>query len=394
MKYNYDSIAEDLRAFLETSDEEFYYLPTLSKEFGVSVYVLEKALQKIQTDKIIRSQKGTIYMYLDDAEKQVPPQFVLKMEQRGWKHGRCEKSRRAISIAEGGDPDAEKLVPVNKDKKTIFVTNDELSNYLSEGWSKGRCNLGTSGKLAIYKNNVEKYVSEDELIVYMSQGWSRGGKPKQGLRDYSHVWNKGVTKDTDPRLQSVAEKIRNYNLNMPQEKKDRISAAVHKLWLDVDYRQNQVEKRQGRIAWNKGLTGIYHWSDAQRDKCFETKRRNKTFNTSKPEEHYYAYLVTLYGEDNVIRQYKEYRYPFCCDFYIPSDDLFIELNLHWTHGQEPFNANNPNHIQLLNTWEERAHTSDFYKVAIYVWTELDVLKKQTAIKNNLNYEVIYEFNTD
>ena len=29
------------------------------------------------------------------------------------------------------------------------------------------------------------------------------------------------------------------------------------------------------------------------------------------------------------------RYPFACDFYISSLDLFIECNYHWTHGGKP-----------------------------------------------------------
>ena len=29
------------------------------------------------------------------------------------------------------------------------------------------------------------------------------------------------------------------------------------------------------------------------------------------------------------------RYPYYCDFYIPSEDLFIELNAHPSHGSKP-----------------------------------------------------------
>ena len=39
---------------------------------------------------------------------------------------------------------------------------------------------------------------------------------------------------------------------------------------------------------------------------------------------------------DVITQYKDDRYPFACDFYIPSLDLFIECNYHWTHGGKPY----------------------------------------------------------
>ena len=43
----------------------------------------------------------------------------------------------------------------------------------------------------------------------------------------------------------------------------------------------------------------------------------------------------------------------------------------------------------LNKWKEKAKTSKFYQTAIYVWTDLDVRKRECAKKNNLNFEVIY-----
>ena len=96
-----------------------------------------------------------------------------------------------------------------------------------------------------------------------------------------------------------------------------------------------------------------------------------------------------YGEDDVIRQYRDDRYPFDCDFYIPSEDLFIEINKHWTHGGKPFDELDLNDISKLEDWQERAKTSRFYKNAIYVWTNLDVRKQKCAKENNLNYKVIY-----
>ncbi len=64
------------------------------------------------------------------------------------------------------------------------------------------------------------------------------------------------------------------------------------------------------------------------EKINNTKRANGTFNTSKPEDAIYKILLDNFGEEDVIRQYRdECRYPFNCDFYIRSLDLFIELNL-------------------------------------------------------------------
>lgn len=77
-------------------------------------------------------------------------------------------------------------------------------------------------------------------------------------------------------------------------------------------------------------------------KEYETKKKNRTFNSSKIEDKLYLKLKSKFPD--VIHHYAaDTRYPFECDFYIPSKDLFIELNFHWTHGFEPFDKNNIKH---------------------------------------------------
>lgn len=128
------------------------------------------------------------------------------------------------------------------------------------------------------------------------------------------------------------------------------------------------------------------WVNNLVNHLIETKRKNNTFNKSKPEQRILLKLKTLYKD--VIYNYKDItRYPFLCDFYIPSLDLFIELNFHWTHGKEPFDKNNEKHLEIINLWKNKI--KPFYKHAIYVWTDLDVRKLQTFKKNNLNYRIFY-----
>lgn len=49
-------------------------------------------------------------------------------------------------------------------------------------------------------------------------------------------------------------------------------------------------------------------------------------------------------------------------------------------------------INILNIWKEKSKTSDYYKTAINVWTNTDVIKRNTAKKNNLNYLEIFSIN--
>lgn len=120
------------------------------------------------------------------------------------------------------------------------------------------------------------------------------------------------------------------------------------------------------------------------NKIIATKRKNNTFNTSKPEEELYLYIKEKFP--SVIRQYKDKeRYPFCCDFYIPELDLFLELNGTWTHGKHPFNINSKEDISILNTWKEKSKEHPFYLSAIETWAIRDVNKRNKAKEENLNF---------
>ena len=119
----------------------------------------------------------------------------------------------------------------------------------------------------------------------------------------------------------------------------------------------------------------------------ETKRKNGTLNTSKPENKCYELLLLKFKD--VKRNYKSEVYPFMCDFYIPEKDLYIECNFHWTHGGRLFNKNNLDDIDKLSIWEERAKTSNFYKNAIDIWTIRDVEKHNCVKENKLNYLCFY-----
>lgn len=121
----------------------------------------------------------------------------------------------------------------------------------------------------------------------------------------------------------------------------------------------------------------------------KTKLRNHTYGKSKPEDDFYHYLCAKYNKEYVIRQYKDKRYPFLCDFYIKSIDTFVELNLFWTHGQAPFDDKNPEHINTLKTWEEKGKTHPHYLQAINTWTVRDPLKIKTALENNIKYIIYY-----
>ena len=131
------------------------------------------------------------------------------------------------------------------------------------------------------------------------------------------------------------------------------------------------------------------YSQKTLDKRIATKRKNGTLNSSSDEIKFEKALIQLFGKDGYITQYKDIRYNYNCDFYIPKLDLFIELNHHWTHGKHKFNKSNLEDIKKLKYWRAKSKKSKFYKTAIYVWTELDPKKLKCAEEHNLNYLVSY-----
>lgn len=125
------------------------------------------------------------------------------------------------------------------------------------------------------------------------------------------------------------------------------------------------------------------------EKNYITKKRNKSFNSSKPEDSLFAELCQIFGNSNILRQYKDKRYPFACDFYIPPIDMFIELNLFWTHGGHPFNAESADDLATLALWASKSTDKNMYKGAVKVWTKTDPEKQNIAKINNLNYIMLY-----
>ena len=393
MKYNYSAIKTEIETYLSTHSDEYFYVTDIAKELGYSNYVVINALKTITTNQIMTyTSEKLVYVTKNNKEKQVPESFVNKFIETGWVNGRCEASKRAICIAEGGDPDKIPQIWIHKETKNKQIELNELDFWIQHGWIKGKLNLSTLGKVAIHKDNIDKYVKPEEVSTYVEQGWLEGGKEKRNLRDYSNIWNKDKTKETDSRLLSISQKVSEYNLNMPQEERDKISLTIAKLWQDETYRQNQISHMRGRKPWNKNKR--YHLTEEKRisfiEKCNETKKQNKSFNTSRPEEDYYNYLLTLYNPDDVVRQYCDRsRYPFHCDFYIKSEDRFIECNFHWTHNTHPFDSNNCEDITEAEKLKMLSETSEYYSIAYNVWTNLDVRKRTAAIEHNLNYDAVY-----
>lgn len=294
------------------------------------------------------------------------------------------------------------------------------------------------GNKYMNKDGINKVVNPSEFDTYLSQGWVFGNTK---CKNYGYTaWNKGLTKETSESVRKISEsktgvsRSNEFKTHMSQimlgktlseETRDKISKSntgnTHS--LDTCNKISQTLKghtvsidtidkirlkligrnvsHETKLKISNSLKGVPK-SQSQREKLSvlhkspefqeyinNVKRNNRTFNTSTPEEIYYNSLIQIYGEDDVVRQYRDERYPFSCDFYIKSLDKFIELNLHWTHGGHPYNDTCKEDLEQKRMLEDKATYSQYYSNALYVWTDLDVRKQKLAKEHNLNYEVIY-----
>ena len=199
-----------------------------------------------------------------------------------------------------------------------------------------------------------------------------------------------ISQIDDVKKKKIKTCLKNYGVENPLQNKEilkRTQETKIKKYGDKNhfekYKQTCLE-RYGveNPMQSKDILDKFDFKSVIR-KMHITKRKNHTFNTSRPEEYIYERLCEIFTADNVIRQYHTEEYPFDCDFYIIPLNLYIEYQGMWTHNDHPFDETNENDLKIVESWRQK--NSTFYNGAINVWTKRDVLKRNTAKKNNLNW---------
>ena len=241
----------------------------------------------------------------------------------------------------------------------------------------------------------EKYGTE---FFYQSNHFKE--KSKQTCLEKYGVTNGGGSKQ-------ALEKIKETNLKRRgveyvfQDKaiREKMRESLIKKY-GVDHNLKSKEIQEIIKQTNLKLYGCENpmQNEAIIQKGIDTKRKNHTFNVSKPEEELYLYIKEKIP--SVIRQYQDYRYSwsdklnrihhYLCDFYIPELDLFIEFNGFPCHGPHSYNPDSKEDQELVEKWKLRYKNGKhpLYKRMINGWTISDVKKRKIAKENNLNY---YEF---
>lgn len=162
-------------------------------------------------------------------------------------------------------------------------------------------------------------------------------------------------------------------------------------------RQRLIDNPEERIKISYKRKATYKkYNGKIQEKRNATKRKNGTFNTSKDEEHSYELLLKHFDKDDIIRSHKTKEYPFFCDFYIKSLNLYIEGHYSQFHHYEPFDLANEEHLKELKLLQEafertpkNSKGTNQYGQMISEWTVRDPKKLQCAIDNKLNWIAFY-----
>lgn len=245
-----------------------------------------------------------------------------------------------------------------------------------------RYHISEAMKLALNKPEVKIKLQEAQKRIWQNeeyrqkisnirrQQWSKEGYKENMAIKISNKWKEDGYKER------VSQKI-SESLNKPEIKEKRSNSIKVAL-------ANPKTKERQRLA-----SKLVSNSPEVKQKIYNTKKANNSFNSSKSEQ---IVLELLRQKFNRVQfQYRSNIYPFNCDFYIEDLELFIELHFNWTHGYGAYDKNNRQCQEQLFQWQEKAKTSDYYKRAIYTWTDLDVRKLQTLKDNKLNYKIFYNW---
>lgn len=252
-----------------------------------------------------------------------------------------------------------------------------------------------------YKGRTFNYVAWNKGLTKETDERVKNGakKTSESLKG-KEPWNKGLTKNDNISLQVVSKKVSEYRkgkepwnkgIPMSDESKEKLSKShmglpswAKGLTKETDERIRRIsEKQKGRKCY------VVDWVSAKK-KEYETKKKNGTLSNyeSSAEKKFKKYFINMFGEENVKQQYFTDKYPYKCDFYIVSLDLYVEIHhapWHNTHAYNKYSIDDNIELERL----KNKH-SKWYDYEIYTWTDLDVRKLETAKKNNLNFIAIYK----
>jgi len=187
--------------------------------------------------------------------------------------------------------------------------------------------------------------------------------------------------DSDIKKQNKTRQtfLNNYNVDSVFKIKE-----IHDKGVIASQSEEAREKRNNTNIQKYGSYNVFGSNEIVK-KISNTKTKNG--NRSKLELFFEEELTKKHIKFE--SEHKDELYPYNCDFYLPELNIYIEINSWWYHNNHFYNETDDNDIQTLNLWKDKSKINPQYNRAIEIWTKRDIEKRNTAIKNNLNYVVLW-----
>ena len=273
-------------------------------------------------------------------------------------YNNIEKNRKTCFEKYGSDCFAKTEIFIKKVKET------NLKKYGSEWW--------------LQTDSCKRKSKETKKEKYGDENYNNRNKAKKtSLERYgvenTKQWEGAKLKEKETCLKKYG--VTSYTKTNEYKQKSKETSIKH-------FGADNCTKSS---LWKEKWYGNKEWSEKRNDNIYNSMIKNGSFHNSKPESIILNFLRENYPD--VINQYKDERYPFKCDYYIPSKDLFIEYNGYWTHGGHFFDETNPEDVNQLKMWENSDKKQ--YKNAIQTWTVRDINKLKKAKENKLNFIVLW-----
>ena len=279
--------------------------------------------------------------------------------------------------------DYSKVVYKNGESKIIVICSKH-----GEFEQRARCHMNGQGCPICAHDMRAKTCEERYGVAHPMLTEESREKSKQVVLDKYGVENIFQSEFVKRRIKET--NLKKYGVENPMQSEDikdkARSTNLSRYGVPCSAQNRDVKEKQKRSF--KARYGVENpmQSKVVQKKANLRKKLNGTFASSGQEHNLYNRLCGVFGKNDVERQYSSKEYPFHCDFYIKSRNLYIELNAHWSHGSHWFNRNEDE--MTLNSWRNRTD-SEYYKTACETWSVRDVAKRETARAHNLTYVVFW-----
>lgn len=256
-----------------------------------------------------------------------------------------------------------------------------ISKYGVNVYSKTKECRDRIKKTCLEKYGVQSYTQTDEYKKKSKESYLL----KYGVENYTQTDEYKIkVKNT------CLSKYGVESYSKTNEYRERIKNTCFERYGMDSYSNTEEFKDRFKNTCFERYGTYYSNTEEFKNKIYITKKKNNSFNTSNIEQEFKNYL--MFNNIEFEYQYKSELYPFACDFYIPEYDLYIEIQGNWTHGGHPYDESSIEDINKLNIWKNKKNR--YYDIAVKVWSKSDVLKRETARKNNLNYLEVFSIDVN